>query len=179
VYGGQESAPRHDWRLTTMSLHTISVQDLLNMKNAFIFYAELMFAALIFHFLWRKLVLPIDEILLARREAVHSPSKSMVLINFLWFLCSTYFLIGWSSLGIQFVRIHANNPSVSHHWVYWLGGIALCTAPVSEISGKSATINFWIVFASFLVFAFWSVAMAPWQWCTVPILRLVGVLPSA
>jgi hypothetical protein len=146
--------------------------------NATGFYFGLLLFALIFHFLWRTLISPLNGFLLARREAVSKPSNSMVLMNFLWLLCQTYFLLGWCAFAEQFTRIHSGLPNVSQHWAYWLWGFMLCATPVSDTFDQTKNNNFWIAGASFVVFAFWPAATAPWAWFLVPILRFTGLQTS-
>ncbi len=131
--------------------------------NARGFYFGLLLFALIFHFLWRTLISPLNRFLLTRREAVSKPSNSMVLLNLIWLLCQTYLLLGWSAFAEQFTRFHSGFPGVSQHWAYWLWGFMLCAAPVSETFDQTKNNNFWIAGASFVVFAFWRAATAPWM----------------
>lgn len=143
--------------------------------NTMGFYFGLLLFALIFHLLWRKLISPVNGFLFARREAVSKPSNSMILVNFLWLLCQTYFLLGWSAFAEEFTSYHSGFPGVSQHWAYWLWGFMLCTAPVSDTFDRIKNNTFWIAGASFVVFALWRAAAAPWEWFVAPILRFVEV----
>jgi tetratricopeptide (TPR) repeat protein len=106
-----------------------------------------------------------DEDTLTRETLTVASYPVLVLCN-LW---SAYLVCGWAAFAAGLTAFYSQSPGVTHHWLYYGMGFAVCEAPLTAMSmGKKALLTpllYLIGILAYIVFCIWPFLMQwPYAW---------------
>jgi len=140
------------------------------------FFIGLFIASLIFPFIYALFVMPFLGLMAVLVHGKEHKYKVPDLISYpimgLSFLANVYILSGWSAYVSLRALTYSSAPGVTHKWIYYVVGFALCHGPLGwmaskEESGSSAgiMIHTGIAMIMYILFSIWPKLMVwPYGW---------------